>query len=280
MTGRRPGLALNVVESSGRDALVELRRIMGVVRRTDDELDGAAPGLAALEALVARTQLCQSGRRAAGPRAAVVPLFRPASTWSPTGVVQESLTNSLKHSGSPQALVRVIFREGGLELEISEHGPSPVHGSPNAGGSGQGLVGMRERVTLFGGELLAGSHCPGRVPGPCAAALAGIDPWIAVERHRQPLWPGGRGAGNESSWAVGWIPALRLALGIALEIEVFTSAHRRGPLALNALAGWRSWRSRPSGGVVSPSCSLRVGRVSWRLRSAEGWRRPRRATER
>jgi signal transduction histidine kinase len=71
-------------------------------------------------------------------------------------VVQEALTNAIKHAGPSRALVRVTFTTGALELEISDtgRGPALADGDPDA--TGQGLVGMRERLVLYGGELQTG----------------------------------------------------------------------------------------------------------------------------
>ena len=66
-------------------------------------------------------------------------------------IVQEGLTNALKHAGPAHARVLVRYSPGELELEVSDNGHGPNNGGSN--GSGQGLVGMRERVSLYGGEL-------------------------------------------------------------------------------------------------------------------------------
>jgi signal transduction histidine kinase len=147
--------ALSSVQSCGRDALMEMRRMIGVLRHGDEELAGAtAPALSQLGALVARAraaglpvELCIDGEaRELSPGLDLV-AFR---------VVQEALTNAIKHAGPARALVRVAFTMGALELEISDtgRGPAPAHGDRDA--PGQGLVGMRERLVLYGGELQTG----------------------------------------------------------------------------------------------------------------------------
>lgn len=144
--------ALVSVESCGREALAEMRRMMGVLRRGDVDLAGAAaPGLAQLHALVERARgsglpvelRFEGQRRALEPGLDLV-AFR---------VVQEALTNTIKHAGSARARVTVRFQELALELEISDtgHGPAPVDSEPDR--VGHGLVGMQERLTLYGGEL-------------------------------------------------------------------------------------------------------------------------------
>jgi signal transduction histidine kinase len=147
--------ALSSVQSCGRDALMEMRRMIGVLRHGDEELAAAtAPALSQLGALVARA-------RAAGlpvelridgePRE-----LAPGLDLVVFRVVQEALTNAIKHAGPARAVVRVTFTAGALELEVSDtgRGPAPAHGYMDA--PGQGLVGMRERLVLYGGELQTG----------------------------------------------------------------------------------------------------------------------------
>jgi signal transduction histidine kinase len=149
------GAALSSVQSCGRDALMEMRRMIGVLRHGDEELAGAtAPALSQLGGLVARA-------RAAGlpvelridgePRE-----LTPGLDLVAFRVVQEALTNAIKHAGPARALVTVTFTTGALELEISDtgRGPALAHGDTNA--TRQGLVGMRERLVLYSGELQTG----------------------------------------------------------------------------------------------------------------------------
>jgi signal transduction histidine kinase len=76
-------------------------------------------------------------------------------------IVQEGLTNALKHSGAAHARVLVRYTPAELELEVSDDGRGRSNGTAN--GSGHGLVGMRERVSLYGGELETGSRDGGYV---------------------------------------------------------------------------------------------------------------------
>jgi signal transduction histidine kinase len=147
--------ALRSVQSCGRDALMEMRRMIGVLRHGDEQLAGAtAPALSQLGVLVARA------------RAAGLPVdlridgeardLSPGLDLVAFRVVQEALTNAIKHAGPARALVRVTFTTGALELEICDtgRGPAPTDGETDA--TGQGLVGMRERLVLYGGELQTG----------------------------------------------------------------------------------------------------------------------------
>ena len=146
--------ALTAVESSGREALAEMRRMVGVLRKGDAELaDAAPPDLSQLSALAARA-------RAAGLPVEVRVEGQPRAL--PAGlelvayrVVQEALTNSIKHAGDARARVVVQYCSNMLELEISDDGRGPV-AAEHEDGCGHGLVGMRERLRLYDGELHSG----------------------------------------------------------------------------------------------------------------------------
>jgi signal transduction histidine kinase len=147
---RRP---LAAVQETGRGALTELRRMLGVLREMADE--GAAlapqPGLAGLDELARQVReagLPVSVRVEGEPR----PL-PPGIDLSAYRIVQEGLTNALKHAGPATAEVVVRYGRQDLELEVRDDGPG--RGAP-ANGGGHGLLGMRERVALYGGELAAG----------------------------------------------------------------------------------------------------------------------------
>jgi signal transduction histidine kinase len=143
------------IERTGREALAEMRRLLGVLHREEDEHDARAPQptMAGLEGLVERAraaglpvELHVQGERRSLPAGLDLAAFR---------VVQEGLTNALKYAGHAPAEVRVRWGERELELEILDRGPGPA-GERTGGAGGHGLVGMRERVKLYGGELEAG----------------------------------------------------------------------------------------------------------------------------
>ena len=146
--------ALGAVEATGREALTEMRRLLGILRPDGQDADHSPqPSLDRLGALIARSrdagldvELRVEGL--AGPLAPGVDLtaFR---------LVQEGLTNALKHGGRGRARVVLRWSAEVLEIEVANHivdGPA-AHG---LAGGGQGLIGMRERVALCGGELRAG----------------------------------------------------------------------------------------------------------------------------
>ncbi|EWM18881.1 sensor histidine kinase [Kutzneria sp. 744] len=150
---RKPAVAaaaLGVIETTGRDALAELRRMLGVLRDTESRgVLGPAPGLARLDGLVARTA-------AAGVNVDVVvrgtPRPLPAGVdVSAYRIVQEALTNVVKHAGTPTCRVTVVYGQDAVLLTVTDDGRG---GPPRPGG--HGLVGMRERAALCGGELRAG----------------------------------------------------------------------------------------------------------------------------
>jgi signal transduction histidine kinase len=144
--------ALLSVEQIGRQALTEMRRMLGVMR-TGEEAPAALapqPGLQHLERLVAQVE--EAGLpvtlRIEGER----PQLSPGVDLSAYRIVQEGLTNALKHAPGSHAEVVVRFDEDAVHLEITDDGD----GNSEEDGLGQGLVGMRERVALYGGRLEAG----------------------------------------------------------------------------------------------------------------------------
>jgi signal transduction histidine kinase len=160
--------ALRAIESTGRETLAELRRLLAGVR--PDEADGfaPAPGLESLDALVERV-------RAAGLAVELSAERRPASLppsvdLSAYRIVQEALTNTLKHAGATSARVDVREVDGALAIDVVDDGRGARAVTP-----GHGIIGMQERAALFGGDLSAGPAPGGgfavraRIPVPEAA---------------------------------------------------------------------------------------------------------------
>ncbi|MBO3742886.1 sensor histidine kinase [Actinoplanes flavus] len=142
---------LRGIEEAGRDAVVELRRTLGLLRGEGGDGTAQAPaGLERLEDLVG--QVREAGLRVTVQREGdPVPLL-PAVDLSAYRILQEALTNVLRHAHASHAELTVDYRADGLHLGVVNDGPPAA---PATGG-GQGLIGMRERVTLFGGDLTAG----------------------------------------------------------------------------------------------------------------------------
>jgi signal transduction histidine kinase len=139
------------IEKTGRQALAEMRRLLGVLRKEDEELALAPlPSLDHLDSLVAhvREAALPVEFRIEGPRR-TVPAGVDISAYR---IVQEALTNAMRHAGPARARLVVRYGEREVEVEVADDG----QGSQTANGGGHGLVGMRERVALYGGELETG----------------------------------------------------------------------------------------------------------------------------
>jgi signal transduction histidine kinase len=129
-----------------------MRRLLGAMRSREDGLELAPqPGLDALDSLVEAVgraglpvQLDVDGERVPLPRAIDLSAYR---------IVQEGLTNALKHAHASRADVTVRYRPDELELEVADDGTGPV----TTNGHGHGLLGIRERVSIYGGEMSAGA---------------------------------------------------------------------------------------------------------------------------
>ena len=143
--------ALLIVERTGREALAEMRRMVGVLRRPEE-----APALAPQPSLDHLGRLVEQAREAGLP---VELSIEGDAIQLPAGVdltayrlVQEGLTNVVKHAQATRAEVLVNYGESYLEVTVTDNGS----GVGNGDGSGHGLVGIRERVSVYGGELYAG----------------------------------------------------------------------------------------------------------------------------
>jgi len=149
--GEQPDVrnALEVIAATGRETVDEMRTLLGVLRSDGPDALKPQPGLGDLEQLVCGVReaglpvtLRIEGRRQPLPPALDLSAFR---------IVQEALTNTLKHAGPTCAQVMVRYEDGLVTLEIADDGGGPRGES----GTGHGLVGMRERAAMFGGELEA-----------------------------------------------------------------------------------------------------------------------------
>jgi signal transduction histidine kinase len=143
--------ALGRVEQAGRTALAEMRRLLGAMRRDGDAIElGPQPGLDALDSLAEDVsdaglpvRVHVDGEPFPLPRAIDLSAYR---------IVQEGLTNALKHAHASRADVTLRYRTDELELEVADDGKGPA----TTNGHGHGLVGIRERVHIYGGEMSAG----------------------------------------------------------------------------------------------------------------------------
>jgi len=162
---------LETIERTGRQALGEMRRLLGMMREGDAEF-----ALAPQPSVTRLPELCDQVRAAGLPvqlhitgEPAPLP---PGVDVSAYRIVQEALTNALKHAGPARALVKVSYQPTDLDIEILDDGRGAA--APNEL-SGHGLDGMRERVAVYGGELTTGNQPAGgyavRVRLPLAEAM-------------------------------------------------------------------------------------------------------------
>ena len=146
--------AFDTIEHTGEQALDEMRRLLAMLRYDEGHGLSPQPGLHALD------ELAGSMTRMGLPVQVVregTPVELPAGVdLSAYRIVQEALTNTLKHAGPARACVRVSFTDDHVDLEVVDDGP----GTGTGGGSGHGLVGIRERAELYGGRVEAG-RCAG-----------------------------------------------------------------------------------------------------------------------
>lgn len=150
--------SLRSVERAGREALAEMRRLLGVLDGGEDPRALAPqPGLGDIEDLVSRTRTAglETKLRVEGEPAAI----SPALDLCAYRIVQEALTNAIKHAGPARVSVQVRWTQDALVLGVSDNGCGPIahDGSP----PGHGLAGMRERTGLHGGEIQAGAGMNG-----------------------------------------------------------------------------------------------------------------------
>jgi signal transduction histidine kinase len=156
--------ALAVIETTSRESLTEMRRLLDMLReeRPGDLLP--APGLADLRELADQTrragldvELAISGEPRALPAGEDLAAFR---------VIQEALTNVLKHSGTSHCHVSVGYEAGGVTITVTDEGTGPYDGE-----AGHGLTGMRERVAMYGGTFQA---------GPRPGTGFGVEAWLPL----------------------------------------------------------------------------------------------------
>jgi signal transduction histidine kinase len=146
--------ALSSIETTGRQTLTEMRRLTGVLRGGEHADKTPQPGLGYIEKLIEQTreaglpvEVTVQGQPYELPQGADLSAFR---------IVQEALTNSLKHAGPSHANVYITYASGKLELRVTDDGRGAAERLSNGSAGGHGLVGMRERVAMFGGELKTG----------------------------------------------------------------------------------------------------------------------------
>jgi signal transduction histidine kinase len=143
------------VEESSRQAINELHRLLGFMRGQEDQEEIAPqPTLSKLDLLI--KQMNDAGMEVSVSEQGNASIIPPSVDLSAYRIVQEALTNTLKHAFPAKAIVTIKYSDVGLEVTISDNGPGDK--SKSLGSSkGKGLIGMRERVALCGGEFSAGN---------------------------------------------------------------------------------------------------------------------------
>ncbi len=148
--------ALTTIKAASKEALGEVRQVLDTLRTPGDAPRAPAPGLDRLSELVE-----QAGSAGLSvdieTEGAHVPL-PPGTDLAAFRIVQEALTNVVRHSGSRTARVRITYAPGRLGLRVDDDGPAT---GTDAGGSGNGLAGMRERAAALGGTIEAGPRADG-----------------------------------------------------------------------------------------------------------------------
>ena len=169
---KRAKAALEQIEGTGRAALVEMRRLLGVLRKDGDApVRTPQPGAATLDMLIHGAQeagldvrVAIEGHKKTLPAGVDVSVFR---------IIQEALTNSLKHAGPTRADVLLTYSDESVEVEIVDTGAVNGFQPPSADPENpqHGLLGMKERVSLYGGEI---------VTGPCEDGRDGYRVWARI----------------------------------------------------------------------------------------------------
>ncbi|GAA3688701.1 sensor histidine kinase [Streptomyces iranensis] len=172
----RAEAAFDAISATGRDAMAQLRRMLGVLREAD-EPDRAPrepqPGLAGLPELLDRIRA--SDLEVAYESAGAVRALPEATGASVFRIVQEALTNVVKHAAARGVSVQLNYGEGAVDIRVLDDGRGPQPGS----GGGHGLIGVRERAAAHGGTAVTGPGPDGRgfevrvrLPVPSAAEVA------------------------------------------------------------------------------------------------------------
>ena len=149
--------ALTSIEVTGRQGLAEMRRLLDVLIGADDKAPlTPQPALRHLDTLL--EQVRSAGLPVDVSVEGTERPLPPGLDLSAYRIVQEALTNTLRHSGAGRARVRVSYHSAGVDVEVADDGTTRASGD---GTGGRGLIGMRERVALYGGTLHAGPRSEG-----------------------------------------------------------------------------------------------------------------------
>ncbi|MDH6541265.1 sensor histidine kinase [Streptomyces sp. SPB4] len=148
--------ALTTIKAASKEALGEVRQVLDTLRAPGAAPRAPAPGLDRLPELL--EQAAAAGLTVTAATEGRPRTLPPGADLAAFRILQEALTNVVRHSGSRTARIRLAWRPDGLELRVDDDGPAT--GDP-AGGSGNGLAGMRERAAALGGTIEAGPRPDG-----------------------------------------------------------------------------------------------------------------------
>jgi signal transduction histidine kinase len=193
--------ALLAVESSGRAAMAELRNLLGLLAPVGEMSAPAASGASAVGDLQPQPGLSQLAALIDRVRSAGLPVeldsgalpqdMPPGVDLAAYRVVQEALTNVLKHAGKPSTTVKLDYHDGQLMVQVADAGrPMPAVGPAPVPGTGRGLLGLRERTELYGGELVAGPGPAGGWQVTARLPVTAQQPGSSPSRDSSPS-PGG-----------------------------------------------------------------------------------------
>lgn len=153
--------ALESIEAAGRTGMAEMRRLLGLLTTTEEDADTTPqPTLKEIPELVAR--LREAGLHVDLTIEGTVRDLQPGVELTGYRVVQEAMTNVLKHAGTSSVEVRINYQANCLAIEVRDRGPQGDDVGAPADRGGHGLVGMRERVGLYGGTLRTGLRPDGQ----------------------------------------------------------------------------------------------------------------------
>jgi signal transduction histidine kinase len=157
VTGKSSPQAMQLIETTARDTLAELNRLLGVLRKQDGAPLAPQPGIDQVEALLKAAR--DAGLEATIKVTGDARMLPGALDLSAYRIVQEAITNVLKHANASRVEVIIDYQPDAVVLTIIDNGSGPT--ATVEASTGHGLVGMRERIEMFGGELGTGSSSLG-----------------------------------------------------------------------------------------------------------------------
>ncbi len=232
--------ALTAVETAGREALVELRRMVGALRRDDVVSESlVTPGLPHIQRLIDRAR--EAGLAVDFTTDGEPELMSPGLELVLYRIVQEGLTNVIKHAGSAKAQVTLLFTAETVTVGVCDDAPGP--GVTHHHAPGHGLIGLRERVSLYGGSFRAGPRTGGGFEIRASIPLNGEEPTL------RPARPAGIQPRAKQSPVLD--PLIAAGFLVLLEITALTAhvpggARYRDVVAVAVMTAAFAWRRRQS----------------------------------